>query len=128
MMKHDPQQTLDLWSAVYVASDALAPKQEPQPKPKRPLTLDERFQAYHEAHPDIYAEFKRVATQLLERGRTHYGAGAIFEFIRFQRDLYGGRDTEPYKINNDYRSRYTRKLIADDPRFSSFFAVRKLHS
>lgn len=127
MMKHNPQQTLDLWSAVYVASDALAPKQE-RPKHKRPLTLDERFQAYHEAHPEVFAAFKRLATDLLRRGRQHYGAGAIFEVIRYEQALRGGVDDDGFKINNDYRSRYARKLIAEDPRFANFFELRKLHS
>lgn len=121
MGKGYPQQALDLWSPIFVAADV------PAPKPKR-LTLDERFQQYHEAHPEVFAEFRQLATQLLNKGHRHYGAGAIFEYIRFQRALRGGLDDEGLKLNNSYRSRYSRMLAAEDPRFKPFFEFRTLKS
>lgn len=129
MGKGYPQQALDLWSPIFVAADALAPAHErtPQP-PKRRMSLDERFTAYDEAHPEIYKAFKRLATDLLLRGRQRYGAGAIFEVIRYERALQGGVEDDGFKLNNSMRSRFARKLVAEDPRFDGFFEFRTLRS
>ena len=91
-------------------------------------TLQERFEAFHAAHPEIYDEFKRLAERLYHQGRPHYGAKAIFEYIRLNRALDGRAGDEEYKINNNYTSRYVRVLIEEDHRFGAFFELRQLRS
>lgn len=89
-------------------------------------TLQAKFEAFHGAHPDVYAEFKKIAYQLLALGVRHYGAGAIFEVMRFNRTVSGRDIGEPFKLNNVYRSRYARLLIDEDPTFAGFFETRAL--
>jgi hypothetical protein len=91
-------------------------------------SLQERFDAFNQAHPEIYTEFKLLALRLYEQGREHYGAKAIFEYIRLNRALDGRGDGEAYKINNSYVSRYARLLIGEDERLGSFFELRQLKS
>jgi hypothetical protein len=90
-------------------------------------TIQERFEAWIERHPDIYAEFKRIATTLRGK-RSRYGAKAIAEVIRYERIMSGKDDTEPFKINNIYTSRLARKLMEEDERFADFFETRELRS
>jgi hypothetical protein len=92
-------------------------------------TIQARFEAWIERHPDIYEEFKRIATTLLESQHRHrYGAKAIAEFIRFERILSGQDEEDPFKFNNIYTSRIARKLMNEDTRFIGFFETRELRS
>jgi len=95
---------------------------------KRKRSIQEAFAEFHAAHPQVYIDFKALATQLYEKGWRHYGAGTIYEVMRYHKDTSDGRDTEPYKLNNDYRSRYARMLMEEDERFVSFFEIRSLRS
>lgn len=53
--------------------------------------------------------------------------GAIWERLRSDW-LFAGRDSEGYKLNNNYRSRYARLLIADFPEFAEIIETRELQS
>jgi len=98
------------------------------PARAKPVTLQGRFDAFDAAHPEIYAAFTRIARSLLARGVTRYGAKSIAEIIRYHAALRGGLDSDGFKLNNSYVSRYSRKLMAEDTRFSSFFETRSLKS
>lgn len=89
------------------------------------LTLQERFEEFDQAHPEVYREFRRLAFRVLKAGIRHYGAGALFEVLRF-RSVVSGKPEEPFKINNSYRSRYARKLAQEDARFARLFEFREL--
>lgn len=52
------------------------------------------------------------------------GAREQSAVIRYHRILSGQDETEPFKINNNYSSRYARKLMDEDQRFSRFFELR----
>ena len=90
-------------------------------------SIQERFVNFDAQHPEIYCEFKRRALQLWNAGRMHYGAKSIMEAVRFH-SAVSGKDIEPFKINNNYISRYARKLIDEDGRFCDFFELRELRT
>jgi hypothetical protein len=85
-------------------------------------SIQEQFERFHSSHPEIYAEFCQIALSLLARGRLHYGSKAILEVIRYHRILSGKSETEPFKVNNNYSSRYARKLMEEDERFDDFLS------
>lgn len=91
-------------------------------------SIQDQFERFHASHPEIYAEFRQIAWSLLVHGRAHYGSKAILEVLRYHRILSGKSETEPFKINNTYSSRYARKLMEEDKRFCHFFELRELHS
>lgn len=92
---------------------------------QKPKTLQERFEEFDAKHPEIYATFKQYALRIRVR-RTNYSARLILSGISFN-TMLDGRDIDEYKINNDFSSRYARKLIKEDPlNFGQFFATRKL--
>lgn len=94
----------------------------------RQATFEERFARFLELHPEVYAEFRKIAGDLLARGKQHYGAKAIMEVIRFHRAMSGQDEREPFKCNNNYTSRLVRKLMEEDERFKGFFETRELTS
>lgn len=104
----------------------------PAGKPKTQLHLDfesqmdYQFEKYHYENPIIYEQFKKFALQVKESGKQRYGAKAVFERIRWFFDIETKGDT--FKINNNYVSRYVRKLIKEMPEFNDFFATRELRS
>lgn len=91
-------------------------------------SIQERFEEFHAAHPEVYEEFRAIAQQLYDQGWRHYGAGTIYEVLRFHADTADGRDAEPFKLNNTFRSRYARKLMEEYPHFQGFFETRRLRS
>lgn len=93
-------------------------------------SLQQRFEHFHDGHPEIYSEFRLIAHEIYAArgGEGHYGAKAIMEVIRYHRVLSGRDRSEPFKINNSYISRYARLLIDEDKRFAHFFETRPLRS
>jgi hypothetical protein len=94
---------------------------------RREQTIDERFAAFDGAHPEVFAEFKRLALEARRRGHEHYSADGILHVVRWHTSVNPQKD-EGFKINNDFSSRYARKLIAEDGTFATFFELRALKS
>ncbi len=91
-------------------------------------SIQEQFERFDQAHPEVYEEFRTIACDLLRDGRVHYSSKAILEIIRYHY-AFGGLDTSTaFKINNTYSSRYVRRLIAEDERFRDFFELRELRN
>jgi hypothetical protein len=110
------------------AQRTLFPEDAPAPRPARPrkLTIDERFALYHKRRPEVWSLFKQYAYQVRSTGRKRFSADAILHRIRWYH--YVEQGDESFKINDDYSSRYARKLIAEDPTFAGFFETRRLRS
>lgn len=77
---------------------------------------------YDNANPIVYRLFMSYAQQVMKSGRDKYSAQAIFERIRWHMDLE--TDGDEFKINNNYRPYFARKLMAEYPEFKGFFALR----
>lgn len=88
-------------------------------------TIQERFEEFDAANPQIYRLFSRFAVAALESGRKRYSADAILHRIRWFVDIETQGD-ESFKLNNNFSSRYARKLAAEDERFQTFFEFRVL--
>lgn len=95
-----------------------------QPRERRRKTIQERFEEFDMAHPDVYALFRRFAFELQNAGRMRYGAKSLIERIRWH--LATSSNTEEFKINNNFTSRYVRKLVEECPQFAGFFERRRL--
>ncbi len=84
--------------------------------------------AYHQAYPEVYAEFCRLAEQMrLERQRAFYSIEIIINVMRWHRDLGPLHGHEQFKINNNFKAFYGRAYeyhYAAD----SFFKRRKSYA
>lgn len=87
-------------------------------------SIQRRFEEFHAANPHVYSALVRMSRQLQERGRTRVGIELLFAQLRWQSLISTTGDE--FKLNNSFRSRYARKLIAEHPEFEGLFETRKL--
>ncbi len=99
------------------------------------LSIDERFIAFHAANPRVYRLIVMFARQLRDRGYPYAGIGHVVERVRWEIMLTEIMltTTDPsnprgFKINNDYRSRYARLVMHQEPDLRDFFRTRVLPS
>ncbi len=90
-------------------------------------SIDAAFERFHADHPEVYAEFLRLALMLLGRGHKWYSADGILHVVRFHTAVNPNHDAG-FKINNNFSSRYARLLAQNDERFADFFEFRRLRS
>ena len=84
--------------------------------------LKKKFLQYHRENPGVYDEIKKKALALIEKGKSHGEMNYIFGYIRNETAI-GGNDG--FKLNNNYRSFYTRLFQNDFPKNSTFFKTRE---
>lgn len=82
------------------------------------------FKKYNQENPIVYELFKQKANALYKKGFRHYSAWAILTNIRVQHNLTGRQ--AQFKVNNDHIALFSRKLMADDPKFKGFFTTKPL--
>lgn len=92
-------------------------------EPQARQTIQERFDSFHRLNPGVYRELKVLAMKAKRLGRERYGIGGLFEVLRWSYLLTRGDD---FKLNNDFRSRYARLLMANEPELEGFFEVREI--
>ena len=96
-------------------------------QPTRAEQLDAEFIQYLRDNPTIYPKFRMLAVKLKAKGIDRWGAKAIWEVLRYEMALKSVTSGEKYALNNNYTSRFARKLMteeADD--FAGFFETRTL--
>lgn len=99
---------------------------EPPSPPDPERTIDEVFAAFHQANPHVYTEIERRALALQRVGAVRVGIGAIVEAMRYDYALR--TEGDDYKLNNNFRSRYARLLVADHPELRDVVELRELRS
>jgi hypothetical protein len=83
-------------------------------RPEPESSIEARFEKFLAEHPDVYAEFVRIALDLRRRGREHYSADAVCHVIRFER-ITSGKDDDGWKLNNSFTALLARKAMAEHP-------------
>ena len=101
---------LDLWGQLPLA---------------KPLTIQQRFLAFHYRNPNVYRELRLLALKAIDAGRKRYGIATLYEVLRWGLLTTTGRD---FKMNNDFKSRYARLLMEREPKLKGFFDVRDLRT
>jgi len=81
------------------------------------------FNTYDRENPHIWDAFKKYAFEAKAKGFQNYSANGIFEIIRWQ-TKHSGNDG--FKVNNNYRPDYARKMMREFPAFKGFFRIREI--
>ncbi len=89
-------------------------------------TLQATFEAFHEANPWIAEALRRLARQLVDQGHRRIGMAMLFEVLRWNVALSTDDPASGFKLNHNYRSRYARLLMAEDPLLDGVFELREL--
>lgn len=95
---------------------------------EREASIQERFAAFHAAHPEVYDELAALARKARRAGRDRLGIGMLWEVLRWERTLRGVEDPSGFKLNDHYRSRYARLLMDREPDLAGLFETRELRS
>lgn len=92
-----------------------------------PLTIQERFDRFHELNPWVLTAFERLTVDYLKRGHQRIGIKMLAEVLRWQ---YGRqtRGAERFKLSNDFTSRYARLIVERNPWWEGVFVLRELRS
>lgn len=77
---------------------------------------------------EVYHAIEEAALRLRARGFNHYGIAALYEAARYTRALRVGPDAEGFKLNNNWKSRIARDLMAEHPDLIGFFETRTLRA
>lgn len=87
-------------------------------------TIQERFENFHTVNPWILDAFETLTAQWLAAGHTRLSISTLTEIVRWR---YGTTiSTDGFKINNSFRSRYVRLMIARNPALADVFVLREL--
>lgn len=90
-------------------------------------TIEEKFQAFHEANPHVYDNLVRLARWAARAGRKELSMKLLFERLRWEYHVQ--TDTgDGYRINNSYTSRYARLIMAQCPDLAGMFETRTLRA
>lgn len=92
---------------------------------QRALRIDHAFRQFHEQNPHVYKELVALALRLRAKGHDRIGIGMLFEVLRHERMLHT-TDPEGFKLNNNYRSRYARLIMEQEPALAGVFELREL--
>lgn len=89
-------------------------------------TIEAQFMRFHADHPNVYRRLVALARILKERGHRHLGIGMLWETIRYEHMAGLPDAAETFKLNNNYRSRYARMIMAREADLSEIFELREL--
>jgi len=92
---------------------------------RREMSIDDRFRVFHANNPHVYALVRRFAFEAKQSGRAWYSMDAIFHRVRWHLDVET-RSADPFKMNNDFTSRYARLLMTAEPELHDFFELRTI--
>lgn len=99
-----------------------------QPTVPKAASIQERFEAFHQLNPWVYDALEELTEEWVRNGHRRIGIGMLFEVLRWQ---YGRMTVDPaseFKLNNNYRSRYTRLLTEQRPEWADVFETRQLQA
>jgi hypothetical protein len=97
------------------------------PTPVLPAdSIEQRFLAFHDANPEVYAALVRLAREARYRGATKLGLRQLWEVMRWEQGNFGVDDD--YQLNDNFISRYARMIMRDEPDLTGIFELRTLHS
>lgn len=90
--------------------------------------IERDFRAFHRRHPEVYRILCSLALRAIDRGKTKIGIAMLWEVMRWEAWLGRGVGDEPFKLNNNYRSRYARLLMEREPALAGVFETRELRT
>ena len=86
-------------------------------------TIQERFERFHAANPQVYRAIVILSRQSIAVGATRLSMNQIFETLRASYQI-ARTSNDSYKINNDFRAPFARLLVETLPEMRPYFEIR----
>lgn len=87
--------------------------------------IEQAFKIFHQDHPEVYHALVRLAKQWRAAGGRKVGIATLYEKLRWEWHISGLLDADGYKLNNNYKALYARKIMANHPDLDGVFEVRE---
>lgn len=91
-------------------------------------SIEQRFTDFHETNPSVYTELVSMARELKSRGYQHIGIELIWSAYRWNKMMHTTADEYGFKLNDHFRSRYARLIMATEPDLHGYFHIRTLRT
>ena len=103
----------------------------PQPVATRKIgTIEDNFREFHHHNPWVYEALVELAMDMHRHPGRPYGSGLsmgmLFEVLRWQYRRATTDEHSDFKLNNNYRSRYARLIMEQEPDLEGVFQIREL--
>lgn len=89
----------------------------------RNTKIGQAAERFDRENPHVYELLKRFAKQVKDRGRARFGIAAIYERVRWEVAIETN-DGE-FKLSNNHRAYYSRKLMAQYPDLEGLFQTKE---
>ena len=86
-----------------------------------------RFLKFHEANPHVYSNLVSLTRAFRRKAQNHnrkMGIAMLFEVLRWNYFIEVDQGEEEFKLSNDFRAPYARKIMADEPDLSDAFNIK----
>lgn len=91
-----------------------------------PLETVEKFLEWNAKNRNVWRMFEAETIKLIRAGKTHWGAKAICELIRYKRAIEEGGQFDDYAVNNNFSAYFARVFIVKYPAHADFFETREI--
>jgi len=90
--------------------------------------LERAFWKYHREHPDVYEILRRLAYQVLNRGKDTYSIRALMHIVRWEVTIGENYEEDEIgvKLSNNHSPYYARLLMQEHPPLRGFFRIQSL--
>jgi hypothetical protein len=89
-------------------------------------SLQVRFEQFHADNPHVFSALVKLAREWKAAGHTRCAIDLLVNRLRW--DIGIETHGDDFTINNDFRSRYSRKMMAECQDLQGFFEVRELRA
>jgi hypothetical protein len=86
--------------------------------------IEREFKDFHADHPEVYTQLVKLARTWQANGSAKLGIATLFEVLRWNSHL-NPEHTGGYKLNNNYRALYARRIMEHEPDLYGLFEVRE---
>jgi hypothetical protein len=94
------------------------------PSDARREEIDRQFRDFHSLNPHVYQELVALARKAKSHGANKIGIEYIFNIARWESMLKTKSDSDTFKLNNNFKSRYSRLIMENEIDLDGFFSTR----
>ena len=91
------------------------------------MSNQEKFNQYDQNHPEVYQYLLKLCRNAQATGIKKYAISPLVEITRWHLNINRGLQEE-FKIRNDFKPWYARKIAAENPEFEGFFEFRPMRA
>lgn len=92
---------------------------------ERKKSINEEAEEFHRRNPDVLKTIKEMSLDMFQRGWRKYAIATLWESLRHNKNKQTSDPNSEFKLNNNYRAWYARKVMADVPCLKGFFSIRE---